>query len=276
MNIYGEYKLKDETENPFEPNDNSNSIELNEKKKRDISKIDIAEDSKEIKRRFVYFLKKSITELLRFPEDVTGWTRYLTLFTFLMFFLYPHPLLILILFIYTEPVLIYKALYRKNPTFTLIGTGTQIVLLGFYVFKAKLEGDFYNSFMIYITGTSLTLLMIMYFFSSLYCIKYDKKIEIENQIRKAENDEIKEIARRVAEDEFNKQMKEKYFEGRIYSQKSNFSQGIETDSLSDINENFSKQKQNSDINYFNTESKVSTNSDPDSIDVPDISCLEKL
>lgn len=276
MNIYSKYQLKDETENPFEINDGNDSITLNEKKKRDISKIDFAEDSKEIKKRFIYFLKKSFIETFRFPEDITGWTRYLTLFTLFIFFLYPNPALNLFLLIIAEPAFFYKALYRKNPRWTIIGWGVQILLTILYLVKTLLWNGFYNTFMVAVTGTLHGLLIIMYFMCILYCLKHEKEIEIQNQIRKAENDEIRKIANKASEDEFNRRMKQKYFSQRDYSNVTHYSDTDNTECLSDINEDYLNRQQKSDIKYFNADSIASTNNDPDSIDVPDISSLEHI
>lgn len=273
MNKYGKYQLEDETENPFEIHNENSSFTLKENKKRDIKKFDYAEDTKEIKNRFFYFYKTLFKELFRFPEDITGWTRYLTLFTALMYFLNPYPAICMALFLITEPVFVYKALYQKNPKWTIAGWGIQIFLLTYYLTKVLLDSGYYNSFMIITNGILMGLLVVLYFLCILCCLKTEKRIEIENEIRTAENEKVEKIAKKITEEEFEKKMKEKYFSRPDYSKQPTFSNTSE-EGLSDINENFSSNNQKSDIKYFNTENLQSTNDDPDSIDVPDISGLD--
>ena len=276
MNIYSKYQLKDETENPFEINDGNDSITLNEKKKRDISKIDYAADSKEIKNRLIYFYKKLFIELFRFPEDITGWTRYMTLFTAFLYFLYPDSYINMALFLITEPLFIYKALYRKKTKWTIVGWGAQMFLTAYYAAKILMDKAFYASVMVNAIGISMIALVVLYFLCILYCLKYEKKIEIQNQIRKAENDKIRKIAKRACEEELTKEMEKKYFTRKDYSKQSNFSQGNQTEGLSDICENNSKPGHKSDIRFFNTNNIASSTDDPDSIDLPDTSSLDNV
>lgn len=270
MNIYNKYQTKDVTDNPFEQNFNEEPLITNTKKKREISKIDFAEDSKEIKGRLIFFYKNLFKELFRIPEDITGWTRYLTLFIVFLFFLYPHPMICFAAFLLAEPIFVYKALYCKNPTWTVVGWGVQIFQIILYMSKCLPDKN--DTFMNIITGGSIGILNVMYFICIIYCLRYEKKLEIINQIKKAENDQIRDLARKASEEEFNKNLKDKYFE-RDYTRNSNFYQNTNTNGISEIGENIKQINNNSDLKYFNGSFVKASAEDPDSLELPDISSL---